>query len=126
MHPRSDVTSRDGPVPVVAVVGPGLRSAGGVSSVITTLMESALTERFDLIRVTTHRDGSPWVKLLQGCTGYLRLATLLAGRRVDLVWIHVASGWSFRRKALAAELAHSARRPYLLHIHGARFDSYYQ
>jgi glycosyltransferase involved in cell wall biosynthesis len=110
----------------VAVVGPGEHSAGGVSRVIATFLESPLAERFEFFRIATHRDGSAWVKAAQAVSAYLRLTALLMGRRVDLVWVHVASDWSFRRKVIAVALAWAGRRPYVLHVHGAHFDSYYR
>ena len=88
------------------------------------LCASPLRERFELVEIHTHRDGSGWEKLTQAAVGIGRLAVLLARRRVDLVHIHTASDASFRRKAIVAAASRLARRPYVVHVHGGGFAEY--
>jgi glycosyltransferase involved in cell wall biosynthesis len=109
----------------VLVVGPGERSAGGVRAVIASLDRSPLAARFRLIEVATHADGSVAVKVAQAARGMARAAGIIGRRRVDLVYLHTASYGSFRRKAIVAAMARTARIPYLMHVHGGHFDRFY-
>jgi glycosyltransferase involved in cell wall biosynthesis len=105
----------------VLVVGPGERSAGGVRSVMTALAGSRLAERYELLEVQTHRDGSAPAKAWTALRGFAAVAAILVCRRADLVYLHSASGASFWRKAIVAAMATAARRPYVLHVHGGGF-----
>ena len=108
------------------VVGPGPGGAGGVAVVIETLTASRLADRFELVRVATHRDSGRAGKALQALAGIARAASLLALRRVDLVYLLTSSGFSLRRKAAVAAIARLARRPYVVHVHASDFDRYYR
>ncbi len=123
-QPREDA-QRAGQRPLVLVVGPGRQSKGGIASVIETLEKSLLAEHFRLVRVETHRDGPAPAKAAQGALALGRIVGRLLTRRADLLHIHTASRWSFRRKAVISWLARLFRRPYVLHVHGARFHDYY-
>lgn len=112
--------------PEVLVVGPGPRSAGGVWAAMSTLLTSSLAGRFRFTVVPTHRDGTHRAKLWAAATGIGRVAAALLRRRPALVWIHTASGFSFRRKAIVALMARARRTPYALHVHGGSFHHWYQ
>jgi glycosyltransferase involved in cell wall biosynthesis len=107
------------------LVGPGHGGKGGIAVVIETIATSQLAERFELVVVTTHVTSSRGGKALQALLGIGRAAFLLALRRVDLVYLHVSSGFSLRRKALVAAMASLARRPYVVHVHAGDFDAYF-
>jgi glycosyltransferase involved in cell wall biosynthesis len=108
------------------VVGPGPGGAGGIAVVIGSLVASPLADRYDLIMVATHTESGRMGKALQALAGSVRAASLLAARRCDLVYLHSSSGPSLRRKAAVAALARLADRPYVIHIHGGDFDTYYR
>jgi glycosyltransferase involved in cell wall biosynthesis len=108
------------------VVGPGLGGAGGIAVVMGSLTESPLADRFELITVATHTDSGRIGKAVQALVGTVRALSFLAARRCDLVFLHSSSGPSLRRKAVVAALARLATRPYVIHIHGSGFDSYYR
>lgn len=110
----------------IVMVGPGERSAGGVRSVIAALVASPLAERFTLIEVETHADGSKWRKLAVAARGIARVVALLARDRPDLVYLHTASDASFWRKAIVAGIARIARVGYVVHIHGGGFIDFYR
>ena len=107
--------------PRVLVVGPGERSAGGVRSVMTALAGSRLAERYELLEVQTHRDGSAPAKAWAALRGFAAVAVVLVRGRADLVYLHSASGASFWRKAIVAAMATAAHRPYVVHVHGGGF-----
>ena len=108
------------------VVGPGPGGAGGIAVVIETLASSPLADRYELVHVATHVNTGRAGKTLQALKGIARAASLLALRRVDLVYLHASSGPSLRRKAVVAAMARIARRPYVVHVHAGGFDRYYR
>lgn len=113
--------------PRVVMVGPGPDSAGGVWSVMSTVLGSALADRYVVTAVATHRDGNPLRKGGEGLRGLGRVAAMLARRHPpDLIWLHTASGFSFRRKAIAALMAHLRGVPYIVHVHGAELHLWYR
>ena len=107
------------------IVGPGRTGKGGIATVIETIATSPLAERFELVLVTTHTTSGRARKALQAVLGIARAASLLALRRVDLVYLHASSGFSLRRKAFVAMIARLSRRPYVVHVHAGTFDEYY-
>jgi glycosyltransferase involved in cell wall biosynthesis len=111
--------------PRVLVVGPSERSAGGVRAVMAALADSPLASRVRLVEVSTHVDGSLPVKLLAAARGLGRLARALVTAPPELVYLHMASYGSFWRKAIAAAMTRLARRPYVVHLHGGAFTSFY-
>lgn len=112
--------------PKVLVVGPGEGSRGGVAAVIDTLLASGLAARFRLARIATYGDGERGDKARAFARGFVRAARLLAGGGIELVYVHTASRWSFRRKAAIVALARLFRTPYVLHVHGAEFHLFYE
>lgn len=110
----------------VLLVGPGPHDAGGIAVVVGTLLKSPLAERFELVPVSTYVDASRVRKALRALEGVARAAWLLVRSRVDLVYLHTSSGYSFRRKAIVAALARARRRPYVVHVHAGDFDRYYR
>jgi glycosyltransferase involved in cell wall biosynthesis len=107
------------------VVGPIPGAAGGIAVVLETLLTSQLADRYELQLVATHRDAGRMGKALQAVRGLLQSSLLLTGRRVDLVYLHMSSGSSLRRKAAIAALARLARRPYVLHVNASNLERYY-
>jgi glycosyltransferase involved in cell wall biosynthesis len=112
--------------PSVLIVGPGANSAGGVWSVISTMMASDLANRYALENIATHRDGSRWAKLGQAAVGIGQVAMRLTVKRPDLVWIHTSSNASARRKTVVMTLARLLRVPRVLHVHGSEFEVAYR
>jgi glycosyltransferase involved in cell wall biosynthesis len=112
--------------PRVLVVGPGPGSAGGVWTVIATVLASPLGERLALRHVATHRDGSGREKLTAAAVGVGRVALALLRRQADVVWVHMSADFSFRRKTAVVALARAARLPVMLHVHDGTFDAWYR
>lgn len=124
--PTARPPAGDGDRPRVLVVGPGPRSAGGIWTVIATMMDSPLGRRYALRRVTTHRDGGAAAKLGQAVAGIATVAGILARRRADLVWVHTSADASFRRKAVVTALARLRRTPVVMHSHASGMADYYR
>ncbi|HEX7526382.1 MAG TPA: glycosyltransferase [Gaiellaceae bacterium] len=108
--------------PRVALVGPDPAAHGGVAGFMHALLQSSLSERFELVPIATHRDGGRTVKLVQALRGLFRLRRLCADGRVDLV--HVNSSWSASlvRKSAAVAIARAYGRPIVFQLHGSGFE----
>jgi glycosyltransferase involved in cell wall biosynthesis len=108
------------------IVGPGPGGAGGIAVLMGYLVASPLADRYELVRIATHNDAGQVGKAMRALAGIGQAATLLAERRVDLVYLHSSSGPSLLRKAAVAAVARLARRPYVIHINASDFDGYYR
>ncbi|HKI92674.1 MAG TPA: glycosyltransferase [Gaiellaceae bacterium] len=106
----------------VAIVGPDPSAHGGVAGFVHAVLASSLAERYDLVAVPTHRDGTRRAKLLQARYGLSLLRRLCATGEIDLV--HLNSSWkgSFARKAAAAAIARRHGCPVVLQLHGSWFQ----
>jgi glycosyltransferase involved in cell wall biosynthesis len=107
--------------PWVLCASTGLRTRGGISSYVRMLRETELWSRWHVEHVTTHRDGSPAVKLWTFTRALLHYAWALL-RRPALVHVHMSHYGSFVRKAILVWAAAAARVPVLIHVHGSDFD----
>ena len=112
--------------PYVLMLGTGLATRGGVSSVARTYREQGLFGRWNVAYLATHGSGSFGRKLciMLGAIGSF-LVRLVANRPA-LVHMHVASRASFWRKLVFFALARLARVPVLLHVHGGGFERFYE
>ncbi|HEY2590159.1 MAG TPA: glycosyltransferase, partial [Steroidobacteraceae bacterium] len=110
----------------ILMVGSHLRdSMGGVRAVVQGYIDGGLFERFDCTYVATHRSGGAWVKARTAIVAWLNVAFQLARLDAPLVHVMLASRASFWRKSVICLMARAARRPYLLHVHGAEFALFY-
>jgi glycosyltransferase involved in cell wall biosynthesis len=105
----------------VLMVGTHRNAMGGISSVVRGYENAGLFDHFKCVYVTTHRDGSAWVKAWTACTGWITTALYLTKLTAPVVHIHLSSRASFWRKAGVCLLSLGWRRPYILHVHGSEF-----
>jgi glycosyltransferase involved in cell wall biosynthesis len=82
------------------------------------LQHSPLADEFDLIPISTYRDGSMLDKALQAIQGLTALARLCGDGRIDLVHVHTFAGASLARKSLSIAVARVGGIPVVLHVHG--------
>lgn len=108
--------------PRVALVAPDRRAHGGVAGFAAALLDSPLAERYRLIAVVTHRDGSRARKAATAAGGLLHLAWLCAAHRVDLVHVNASWNASIVRKAEAVRIAHAFGVPVVLQLHGSSVE----
>ena len=95
-----------------------------MATVAATLLRHG-TDHVDLHAIPTHVDGSAARRLRAWATGSLRVFSLLATRRVDVLHLHVSERGSVLRKGLIVVATTIARVPVLLHCHGAQFFDWY-
>ncbi len=109
-----------GPVPA--------RPEGGIAAYLLGLLESQLAERYQLEVVDTTIPPLLRRRRILRPALSVRLAAQLTGmmarQRPRLVHIHTSDGTGFWEKAVLAELAHAARCPVVLHLHGGDFENY--
>jgi glycosyltransferase involved in cell wall biosynthesis len=120
------IVNREPEEPAVVMVGTGLETMGGISTVVKGYIGAGLFDRVSIVYVQSHSDGSALQKLGIAMTGYAKFARLLAQRKVRLVHIHLSSRASFWRKLPLVIVSTLARKPVLLHLHGSEFMSFYR
>jgi glycosyltransferase involved in cell wall biosynthesis len=74
---------------------------------------------------TTRGQGSIWTSPVYLAAFLVRLAGRKALGRVDLVHINLSSDGSTRRKAIVGKVARVLGVPYVIHLHGSRFRTFY-
>lgn len=104
----------------------GSRAMGGIAAVIRSYRAAGLFERWRVVHIATHCDGSAWQKLLLAVGSFARFCALLARGRVRLVHVHSASNASFWRKSAFLLAAFAANRPVIFHLHGGGFLDFYR
>jgi glycosyltransferase involved in cell wall biosynthesis len=107
--------------PRVLLVGPRADSRGGVAATVRALQGSRLTDDFELVVVSTYRDGGVALKALEAARGLARMARLCAGAHAELVHLHASARGSFARKVVGIAIARATRVPVVLHVHSGSF-----
>lgn len=110
-------------------IGPGRDVMGGVSSVINQYCDSdILNEKYDIIRIESHRDGNKARKCLTALTAYIKFIYLLFRYvvRSKIVHLHVASNASYFRKSIFFYIAKLFNCKVIFHIHGGEFLKFYK
>jgi glycosyltransferase involved in cell wall biosynthesis len=110
----------------IVMLGTAPETRGGISAVIEAWRAEGLFERWPVDYVATHCDGGAGQKLLAAARGLRRFVALLAAHRRVLVHVHCASHASFWRKCVFMAIAHAARCPVILHLHGGGFAHFYE
>jgi glycosyltransferase involved in cell wall biosynthesis len=108
------------------MLGTAPQTRGGISAVIAAWRAAGLFERWPIEYVATHCDGGAGQKLLAAARGLRRFAGILLAQRRVLVHVHCASRASFWRKCVFMAIAHAARCPVVLHLHGGGFARFYE
>jgi glycosyltransferase involved in cell wall biosynthesis len=110
----------------VVMLGTAPQTHGGISAVVEAWRAGGLFERWPIDYVATHCDGGAGAKLLAAARALRRFIALLAAHRRVLVHVHCASHASFWRKCVFMAIAHAARCPVVLHLHGGGFVHFYE
>ena len=110
----------------IVMLGTSPQTRGGIAAVIAAYRAAGLFERWPVEYVATHCEGSWPRKLLAAARALRRFAALLAAEPGTVVHVHCASRASFWRKCVFMAIAHAARRPVILHLHGGGFARFYE
>ncbi len=103
-------------------VGPA-NTPGGMATVIRTLGDNPPTG-WSSQTIATHAEGSAFTKLFVWIKARRKIVQILSNNtdRPDIVHIHTAADWSFRRKSSIAMLCKKYDVPCIMHIHSGKFD----
>jgi glycosyltransferase involved in cell wall biosynthesis len=104
----------------VLMVGPGPQVRGGINSVIATLMESPLSQRYSFVWLSTYDDRGSWRKIVAALRAYLIGPFLI--HRADIVHVHGVFRKSFLRKLPLVLLAKAMRKRVIYHVHASTFE----
>lgn len=108
------------------MLGTAFATRGGVSAVVAIYRQAGLFDRWPVIYLDTHCDGSRLAKFVVALGALVRFLALVAAGRVAAVHVHGASGASFWRKSVFLLAAYACRRPVLFHLHGGGFWAFSQ
>jgi len=111
--------------PLVVMVGTGLQTMGGISTVVQGYLSAGLFDTTPIKYVRSHSDGTFGEKLKVAVAGYIEFIPLVTQKQVRLVHIHLSSRASFWRKLPFALTSKLARKPYVFHVHGSEFMTFY-
>ena len=105
-------------------VGP-CDSPGGMATVMRTLAEHP-PEGWEASLLSSHSDGGLWAKWRAYRKSHRELNRRCTeeAQRPDVVHIHVASDWSWRRKVRLIEVARQHGVGVVVHLHSGQFDAW--
>jgi glycosyltransferase involved in cell wall biosynthesis len=110
----------------LVMIGTQVEALGGISSVVNVYRAAGLFDRFPIVNLPAHCDGSVLAKLKIMLSAYTQFLWLLLIGRVGLLHVHVASRTSFWRKSIFFILAFLFGVPTILHLHGGEFTIFYE
>ena len=107
------------------MLGTSPGAKGGIASVVEIYQASPLFRQWGVCYITTHRDGHFLAKITTLLRALARFCELLLSRDIRFVHVHTSSRRSFFRKCLFFCLCRFFRVPYLIHLHGGAFLTFY-
>lgn len=110
---------------IIVMLGTSASTKGGVSAVINAYARAGLFDRWPVVHIATHADGSRWRKARIALSALVVFVGLLIRGRIAFVHVHAASDASFWRKAGFMLLAFAAHIPVVFHLHGGGFLEFY-
>ena len=111
-------------MPKVLHIGP-CDSPGGMANVMRTLAEYP-PEGWEAELLSSHVVGSLWAKWRAYRRARATLTRMLRDetQRPDIIHLHTAADWSWRRKSSFLSYAQKQDIPCVVHIHSGKFDSW--
>ena len=105
-------------------VGP-CETPGGMAKVMNILAEHP-PEGWKADLLSTHKNGNPIIKYLAYRKAMKSFKKLLASKdtSIDLVHVHTAADWSWRRKKRFIIMARKHSVSCLIHLHSGKFESW--
>lgn len=110
----------------IVMIGPSLRSRGGIASVCAEYQRAGLLDRLNVDYLSSYESASALTRMAVAARAALVLGWKLLRRRVALVHVHMASGTSIWRKLAYCSLARLAGVPYVIHLHSGKFSEYFE
>ena len=110
----------------IVMIGSSRETHGGISAMVNVYFGNGLFERWEAEYLATHCDGSKLRKAMKALTSWLAFMARLLTGSVALLHVHIASDASFWRKSLFIVPARLLGVPYILHMHGGDFATFYE
>lgn len=110
---------------VMLGVHPASKQRGGIAAVVDMYRRGGLFARWPIVYIGTFESGDAVTKIRRTTAALCTYLRLICTGRVGIVHAHTASRASFWRKSLFLLIAFAARRPAILHLHGAEFEAFY-
>jgi len=99
---------------------------GGIRSVVDSYIYDGLLPAWNGVVLFTHISGISVAKIGFGLEKLFVFFYYVIFKKVRLIHCHVSSYGSFWRKAVFAKLAKALGMPVILHMHGGRFELFYE
>lgn len=98
---------------------------GGIAAVVNSYYGSKLEKDYDIVYISSYKDGSKITKIFKALNGYLKFLKVLLTEHIDMVHIHSSFGPSFYRKMPFIYVSHVLKKIVIDHVHGAEFNKFY-
>ena len=129
----------------ILMVGPLPPTVGGITTFITSILDSDLNEKYKLITFGTERPTFGIPRSVSDYTEMLRMGLVCLVKSVvwtlshlltfpflllkncpDIIHVHTASYWSFWENAMYIIISEMLSKKTVLHIHGGGFEKFYK
>ncbi|TCV83441.1 glycosyltransferase family 4 protein [Sulfurirhabdus autotrophica] len=110
----------------ILMMGPSIHSLGGVASVVGGYVQAGLFDRWPIVYLETHVEGSKLKKLIIAIIALWKLLRMLLMGEVALLHVHTSDKVSFWRKFIYIIFVIMARRPIVFHMHAGTFLQFYK
>lgn len=106
-------------------IGPSLKTQGGISSVLQIYKKMSF-DGCDMSFISSYHGGGRHKDIAFFISAIVKVI-LESLRAKNLIFqIHTSSKGSFLRKTIIAQICIWLKRPYIMHIHGSKFDVFYE
>lgn len=103
----------------ILYIAPSPSVKGGISTVIKSYLSSNLAKNHNIFLVSSHVDGTKFIKLIQAILGLIKTFFYLIFKKIDIVHIHAGDRVSCKRKFFYFKLVKFFSPKILYHVHGA-------
>jgi glycosyltransferase involved in cell wall biosynthesis len=114
----------------ILVIGPPLDGVSGISTVVRSIVESDLALRHEVAHwcptKSLKENQGRLRKALRGALACAMAVKVISSFGPDIVHVHVSHYGDFWRNAPLLLLARASARTTILHVHGSRFNLFYE
>jgi glycosyltransferase involved in cell wall biosynthesis len=106
------------------MIGTDLLGQGGITSVISVLVDEGFLQKHSIKYIASHTEGGVVKKLGSFGKAIFTVVRLCVFSRPSIVHVHSASDSSFIRKSLLLAIVRQFGCKTIFHVHGGTFDQY--
>lgn len=108
----------------ILIISTDLNAQGGISTVVKLLINSSLKDKYNLLHLSTHINGTKLIKFFVMIKAYSLYPVILIVKNISLVHIHGGMKSSFFRKSYFLLLAKLFGKRVIYHMHSAMVNEY--